>query len=187
MLPCLCQTNNGGVFKGALEIRSFGKGEVILPAGHTEHFLSIVLSGLTRHFVTNANGEDVSFDFSFKNDFNCAFASFITAQPSHVGVEAIQPTVLASMPFDFLQGLYAKHPESNYIGRFAVEQYYLWREQREVSLLIDTPEERYLRLVQKQPHFLQEVPLKYLATYLNIKPESLSRIRKRIIERQRNS
>ncbi len=172
------------VFKGALNIRYFEKNQVILHAGERERYLSMMLSGLTRHYVVNESGEDVSFDFSFQHEFNCSFASFITQEPSRFSIEALQDTVLASMPYDFLQGLYEAHPESNLIGRVAVEQYYLWREEREVSLLMDPAEERYLRLINKQPHYLQEVPLKYIASYLNVKPESLSRIRKRIAERR---
>lgn len=170
------------VFKEGMRIRSFEKGEIILRQGQTEAYLSMVLEGLTRHYVITDSGEDKSFDFSFQHEFNCAYASFIEQRPSRFFIEALQPTILASMPHGFLQHLYEAHPVSNKIGRIAVEQYYLWREERELSLLVDAAEDRYMRMVDKYPHYIHELPLKYLASYLNVRPESLSRIRRRILE-----
>ncbi|WP_373493162.1 Crp/Fnr family transcriptional regulator, partial [Aquiflexum sp.] len=92
---------------------------------------------------------------------------------------------LASLPYTFLQHLYEQFPESNKFGRTAVEQYYIWREQREISLLTDSASERYVKLMQKYPVYLEQVPLKHLASYLNIKPESLSRIRKKLMEKRK--
>ncbi len=167
------------VFLEGMQIRYFKKGELILEAGKTERFLSIVLDGLTRHFVLK-NGEDVSFDFSFKNEFNSSYASFVQQKPSQFYIQALQPTTLASFSYDFLQNLYEKYPASNRFGRLAIEDYFVLRETRELSLLTQDASERYKNLLQKQPIYLQQIPLKYLASYLNIKPESLSRIRKQI-------
>lgn len=167
------------VFLNGMQIRSFEKGEVILEEGKIEKFLSIVIRGLTRHYVIK-DGMDLSFDFSFKDEFNSSYASFIQKQPSQFYIEALQPTVLASFSYDFLHGLYEKYPVSNLFGRVAVEEYFVLREKRELSLLIDNATERYKKLLEEQPIYVKQIPLKYLATYLNITPESLSRIRKQI-------
>jgi CRP-like cAMP-binding protein len=169
------------VFQQGLQLRNYKKGELILRQGETESYLSMVLHGLTRHYVLTSRGEDKSFDFSFQHDFNCSYASFLTQSPSRFFIEALKPTLLASMPYSFLQQLYEAHPVSNKIGRIAMEQYYLWREAREVSLLVDSAEARYLRLLDQHPHYAHGLPLKYLASFLNVRPESLSRIRRRIL------
>jgi CRP-like cAMP-binding protein len=167
------------VFLQGMQIRTFEKGELIIEAGKTERYLSIVISGLTRHYVIK-DGEDISFDFSFKDEFNSSYASFVQKKPSQFYIEALQPTVLASFSYEFLHELYEKYPASNRFGRVAVEEYFVLREKRELSLLTENATERYKNLLQQQPIYIKQIPLKYLATYLNIKPESLSRIRKQV-------
>lgn len=169
------------VFKDGFKIRKYRKGDFILNEGETEHFLSIVLLGCTRHFIL-VKGEEKSFDFSFQHEFNCSYSSFIQQAPSRFFIQALEDAVLASIHHDFLQQLYQHYPGSNKFGRTAVEQYYIWREQREISLLTDSASERYEKLMLKYPAYLEQVPLKFLASYLNIKPESLSRIRKKLME-----
>ena len=167
------------VFLKGMKVRSFKKGEYVLSAGETENYLSIVISGLTRHYLIK-DGEDISFDFSFKDDFNSSYASFVQREPSRFYIEALQPTVLASFSHNYLHKLYQDYPGSNRFGRVAIEQYFVFREKREISLLMDNATERYKKLLKEYPEYIQQIPLKYLASYLNIKPESLSRIRKNI-------
>lgn len=169
------------VFKQGFKVRKYHKGDFILNEGETERFLSIVIAGCTRHYVM-VKGEEKSFDFSFQHEFNCSYSSFIQQSPSIFYIHALEDTILASIHYNFLQQLYLQYPESNKFGRTAVEQYYIWREKREISLLTDSAGERYEKLLQKYPIYLEQVPLKYLASYLNIKPESLSRIRKKLFE-----
>ncbi|MFO7823086.1 MAG: Crp/Fnr family transcriptional regulator [Cyclobacterium sp.] len=165
------------VFSEGLSIRVFKKGMTVLNTGEVEPYLSIVLDGLTRHYLLLPNGEEKCFDFSFQHEFNCSYASYIQQKPSVFHIQALEDTVLASLHKNFLDQLYEQYPISNKFGRIAVEQYYLWREKRELSLLVDDAKTRYLNLMRKYPEYLQQVPLKYLASYLNLKPESLSRIR----------
>jgi CRP-like cAMP-binding protein len=167
------------VFLKGMKVRIFKKDEDILSAGEMENYLSIVISGLTRHYLIK-DGEDISFDFSFQNDFNSSYASFVQREPSRFYIEALQPTVLASFSYDYLHKLYEDYPGSNLFGRVAIEQYFVFREKRELSLLMDNATERYQKLLKEYPEYIQQIPLKYLASYLNIKPESLSRIRKNI-------
>jgi signal-transduction protein with cAMP-binding, CBS, and nucleotidyltransferase domain len=168
------------VLKQGFRIRKYRKGDVILKEGQTETYLSILLSGITWHYVL-VRGEEISFDFSFQNEFNCSYSSFIQQSPGRFYIQALDDCVLASLHYDFLQQLYEQFPISNKFGRTAVEQYYLWRERRELSLITESAKERYTHLLEKYPVYLERVPLKYLATYLNIKPESLSRIRKQLL------
>jgi len=167
------------VFLRGMKVRTFKKNEYILSAGETENYLSIVISGLTRHYLIK-DGEDISFDFSFRNDFNSSYASFVQREPSRFYIEALQPTILGSFSYDYLHKLYEDYPGSNRFGRVAIEQYFVFREKRELSLLMDNATERYKKLLKEYPEYIQQIPLKYLASYLNIKPESLSRIRKKI-------
>jgi hypothetical protein len=79
-----------------------------------------------------------------------------------------------------LQEIYAETNIGNTIGRLASEDLYIKKSKREVSLLNQSAEERYLNLFKEQPHLLNHLPLKYIAAYIGITPQALSRIRKRI-------
>lgn len=68
----------------------------------------------------------------------------------------------------------------NAIGRKASEELFLKKSQRELSLLSETAEQRYLNLFTEQPELIKEIPLKYIASYIGITQQALSRIRKRI-------
>jgi CRP-like cAMP-binding protein len=170
-------------FTKQMRFRHFKKGEVILSAGQREPFLSIVLYGLTRHYLLNAKGEDKSFDFSFQFEYSFAFDAFVSQQPSKFYIEALEDTLLASIHFDDLRKLHEERPEVNLISEQAAQAYQSWRQERELSLLMDDAETRYLSLMKNHPEYIQQVPLKYLASYLNIKPESLSRLRRKIAQR----
>lgn len=170
------------VFLDGMTMRTFKTGEMILNAGDIEKYLSIVIRGLTRHYVIH-DGNDLSFDFSFEEEFNSSYASFVQQKPSRFYIEALQPTLLASFSYDFLNYLYNHYPESNQFGRVAIEEYFILRETRELSLLTDNATQRYQNLLDNDPVYVSQIPLKYLASYLNIKPESLSRIRKEILQK----
>lgn len=172
-------------FAEGLVIRRYDKGDVIIRAGEVESYLSIVLEGVTRHYVINRRGDDVSFEFSFPLEFNSSYASFLSRNPSRFFIEAMEPTILASMPYSYLMELYRKYPERSLASKSAIENYYIWREEREISLLTETAMERYTNLIKRSPEYLENVPLKHLASYLNIRPESLSRIRKEWRKNQR--
>jgi hypothetical protein len=76
---------------------------------------------------------------------------------------------------------FQKHASiGNFLGRIAAEDLYLRKAERELSFLTETAEERYLHLIEKDKTLLQNVPLKYIASYIGITPQALSRIRKRI-------
>ena len=82
--------------------------------------------------------------------------------------------------YNDLQKIYDETEIGNKIGRLASEDLFLKKSKRELSLLTETAEQRYLNLFSEQLHLLKQVPLKYIASYIGITPQSLSRIRKRI-------
>ena len=83
--------------------------------------------------------------------------------------------------FDDLQELYERSKVGNYLGGISAENLYVRKTQREISLLIHSAEERYNNLVKAYPHFIREIPLKHIASYIGITPQALSRIRKQLL------
>ena len=119
-------------------------------------------------------------DFVFKGQFMSAYDSFLTQSPSTYQTETLTETTLWRLSFNDLQDIYKRTEIGHIIGRVTAENLFLMKSQREQSLLNDTAEKRYLNLFTERPQLIKEIPLKYLASYIGVTPQALSRIRKRI-------
>lgn len=172
-------SNEWALFASKLEQSTFGKKETILPVGRVARYLSFVETGVVRFFIPKIDN-DLTFSFVFGGNFMSAYDSFISQTPSQYAIETLMPTTLWRISYQNLQDIYTHTQVGNVIGRFAAEQIYLRKAQRELSLLNDTAEQRYLKLFTEQPELIQQIPLKYIASYIGITPQALSRIRKRI-------
>ena len=104
----------------------------------------------------------------------------MTQTPSEYELQALTETVVWQISFDDLQKVYSQTKAGNYLGRFASEKLFLAKSKRELSLLKYNAKERYLRLFSEQPDILKFIPLKYVASYIGITPQGLSRIRRQI-------
>lgn len=160
--------------------QKFPKKTLILKEGKTENYLSFIEKGIVRFFIPNAEGNDFTFVFAFDNWFVSAYDSFLTQTPCIYNVETLTETVLWRLSFADLQQVYATTSTGNKIGRLASEQLFLMKTKRELSLLKDSAQQRYINLMTEEPHLIQQIPLQYLASYIGITPQALSRIRKRI-------
>lgn len=167
-------------FSSRLTQESFPKKTLILRAGQTENHLSFIAEGLVRFFIPGDEENDVTFSFSFAGDFVSAYDSFLTRQPSIYHVETLTDTVLLRISHADLQDIYQHTAAGNIIGRHAGEDLYLTLLRREISLLRESAEERYRKLLTDQPKLIREIPLKYIASWIGVTPQALSRIRKRI-------
>lgn len=171
--------NDWLLFSSRLVQKNFSAREQILRQGQTENFLSFIEDGMVRLYIPKEEN-DLTFGFVFSGSFLSAYDSFLTQSPSVYSIEAIDNTTLWQLSFQDLQMIYKETEIGNHIGRKAAESLYLIKSKRELSLLNDTAEERYLKLFSERPELLQKIPLKYIASYIGVTPQALSRIRKRI-------
>jgi len=167
------------LFSSKLIEQEFPKKTLLLKAGQVEKYLSFIKRGIVRFYIPKEEN-DLTFGFAFENGFVSAYDSFLTQAPSLYSIEALSDTVLWRMPYEGLQEVYRETGSGNAIGRKAAEELYLLKIKRELSLLNETPEERYLNLFAERPQLLRHIPLKYIASYIGITPQALSRIRRRI-------
>ena len=168
------------VFSSKLQKCQFKKKTLVLKAGQTENYLSFMETGMVRYFIPKEEDHELTFAFSFSGGFVSAYDSFVTQSPCIYQVETLADTVLWSIAYKDLQDIYATTLVGNTMGRYAAENLFLKKSKRELSLLNDSVEQRYLNLFKEQPHLIRQIPLKYLASYIGITPQALSRIRKRI-------
>jgi|SRR5690554_2092032 len=160
-------------------MQEFPKKTLILKKGNVENYVSFIEEGIVRYYIPKEYKE-VTFEFTFSNDFIGAYDSFLTRLPSVYHIETITQTKLWRLSYHNLQMLYQDTEKGNLIGRLASEKLFLEKVKREISLLNDSAEERYLNLFTEQPELIKKIPLQYIASYIGITPQALSRIRRRI-------
>lgn len=167
------------VFSSKITRQEFPKNYILLKTGQTENYLSFVEAGIIRYFIPKMDN-DLTLAFVFANSFASAYDSFLTQTPSLYQADTLTKTTLWRLSYNDLQTIYSETEIGNKIGRFASEDLFLKKLRRELSLLNETAEQRYLKLFTEQPQLIKEIPLKYIASYIGITPQALSRIRKRI-------
>ncbi len=166
-------------FSSKFKEQTCKKKTILLKIGETENYLSFIKQGAVRLYIPKEDN-DVTFKVIFENEFVTAYDSFLTQKPSVFQIETLSETTLLRISYKDLQEVYKKTENGNIIGRKIAESLFMKKLQRELSLLNKTPEERYLDLFSSHPRLLQEIPLKYIASYIGVTPQALSRIRKRI-------
>ena len=124
--------------------------------------------------------KEITHWFSFEEDFVTSFHSFITGQPSVENIQLFEGSVLWAISKESLTQLLNQHREIERLLRIAYEKYYIRLEERFVNAQFKTAAERYQTLLQQRPNIIERVSLGYIASYLGISQETLSRVRSRI-------
>ncbi|RKN82967.1 Crp/Fnr family transcriptional regulator [Ulvibacterium marinum] len=167
------------IFKSKLVFENYPKNSIILKEGTTENYLSFIESGVARLYIPKIDN-DLTFGFAFAHSFVSAYDSFLTQSPCTYQIQSITPTKLWRINYDDLQAIYEETAIGNEIGRKNAENLFLIKSKRELALLNKSAKERYLELFSERPELIREIPLKYIASYIGITPQALSRIRRQI-------
>ena len=169
------------LFSSKLSKRGFAKKSLLLDIGIIENHISFIETGIVRFLIPKEIIEkEITFGFCFTNEFVSAYDSFLTRLPSTYQIEALTDTIIWSISYPDLQEVYKKTRIGNIIGRLSTERLFLIKSKREQSLLNESADQRYLNLFTERPNLIQKIPLKYIASYIGVTPQALSRIRKRI-------
>jgi len=155
---------------------NLSKGSFLITEGKVCDHLHFIEEGCLRGFY-NHDGKEISYWFAFENDFITSFYSFITRRPCIENIQAIENCTIWTLSYQDLQSLYNNHPELERLGRLMNERYYMRLEERFVRNHFKEARERYENLIVHSPHIIQRIPLGYVASYLGITQETLSRIR----------
>jgi CRP-like cAMP-binding protein len=158
------------------ELRNFAKREKLVEEGEVEKYLNFILQGLARKFFIRKN-EEMVMQFSRENEIICCYDSFMSGEPSNFSVEALEPMVVVSITHDNVEKLYEFSPKMERLGRLIATQEYLKKESFEYNRVRLTSQERFINFIRNNSYLLQRVPQKYLASYLNMKPETFSRLK----------
>lgn len=158
----------------------FAKGELITRAGEVENYLYYLSNGIVRFFYYNpVTDKETTVDILFSEQFCLSYTSFVKQEPSLLSIEVLKEVTAYKIGREHLNTLISDiHFLEIKVG--ILEHLLIEKMQREAQLLLQSPEEIYRTLLEKDPKIIQNIPLKYIASYIGITPQALSRIRKRI-------
>lgn len=161
---------------GKITVRTFDKRVVLLRAGEVEKHMNFVVSGLVRMYFYKGRTEVIT-NIAREKDLVSASSSFLSGKPSNYYLETLEPTTLLSLTREDLDLIYARINRVERLGRELTTQFVLQKEEWEYECMRLDTRERFLHFVEKNPELMQRVPQKYLASYLNMKPETFSRLK----------
>jgi CRP-like cAMP-binding protein len=155
---------------------AFKNQDFIIREGQKEQYIYLMLSGTARIYILNETSE-TCVGFLYEGNLFSAFDSLVSGQGSAYYIQTLSKSeVLAVSRSDFYT-LLDKEPELERFWRILLERILLSRMQREVEMLTLSPKQRYENLLKRSPQVFQWIPLKYIASYLDMSPETLSRLR----------
>lgn len=160
----------------------YKKGEFFLADGQTCKYVGFVTKGLMRYYI-NHDGEEKTYAFSQENQYVCNYESFLPQSPSSKIIQAVEDSHVFIISHSDLQLLYANVRQGERYGRITIEAVFLQILKDINSFYTETPEVRYERFLNNHPDLQQRISQYHIASFVGVKPQSLSRIRKRIFNR----
>ena len=159
-----------------LEARKYKRNEFLCALGEVEKSLYLVTKGAVRAFYFDGE-EEQSIRFGYQNSVINSMKSFFDGSPSEIQIQALRQTeVLVLSRTDYFA--FIESSEAAMKGHIQVmNMIMLSMLERETDLLITSPKIRYENVLARSPQLFQEIPLKYIASYLRMTPETLSRLR----------
>ena len=165
-----------------INIRTFKKGTTLLREGQVSTLCYFVLQGCVRQYYL-VDGEEKTTEFYTVGQPITGYEGTLKKVPSKFYLSCVEDSILTVGTEEEEKAFYQKFPQFESICRVAVEDELAKNQAKLASYIIHSPEERYLHLMETRPELLDRVPQHQLASYLGIKPESLSRIRRRIMDK----
>jgi CRP-like cAMP-binding protein len=154
----------------------YKKGDYLTQEGEIENYIYFIVDGAVRAYFVSEH-EDYSIRLGYNNNIINSLASFITRQASELYIEALRKTQVLRINHSEFYSFINSDPDLKQAYTWMMEQLVVQQIERELDLLIDSPKERLNRVLKRSPNLFQHIPLKYIASYLRMKPETLSRIR----------
>lgn len=167
--------------KDHIPVCRYKKGQNLLTHGEVSSEFFFVIKGCVRLFYRTGEDEEEKTAFFYtENQFVSSYESFTKKVPAKHNLQCLEESSLALITHEEALSILQRFPKFEFLARIMMEQELIVYQDIISSFIQLSPEERYLKLLKTQPELLQRIPLYHLATFLGVKPESLSRIRKRI-------
>lgn len=172
------------VFNRLLKTRKVKRKEILLREGEICDFEAYIVKGCVRTFYIDENGSEVILQFSIEDWWFGDIGSFNDRTPSLLYIEALEDSELLILNPTRKEELLETLPHFERVFRLMLQRRISALEKRLIRTIARTAEDRYLDFIQQYPKIVQRVPQHYIASYLGMTPEFLSKVRKRIVTRK---
>jgi len=160
----------------SMVVREFCKKELLTKEGEVEGYLNFVAQGLVRKFFRKGKEEKVT-HIAKEGEFVCCYESYVSGRPSPYEIETIEPTICISISKQKMDNLYLQVPKVERLGRLVLTEQFIFNEHWEYDRVRYDSQERFINFIRDNSELFQRVPQKFLASYLNIQPETFSRMK----------
>lgn len=160
--------------------RTMRRHEFFIREGEACKEIAFIQSGLFRSFYLSDSGAEITYCFRFQQEFLAAYSAFISGKASMENMQALGPASLLVIQKSDMDTYLSEKPNWIKFLKIIAEQQYIELEQRIFQLQRNSAAERYSRLLEHQPEYIQQIPLQHLASFLGISQRHLSRIRKEL-------
>jgi CRP-like cAMP-binding protein len=158
---------------------SFRKGKLLLKAGEICEHIYFIKKGAVRGFIKEGS-KDITTWITAENEVVSSISSLDIKQPAFENMQAIENCELLALTYTDYQNLYIKFPEFNIVARKLLQKYYQDAEGRALIVRLTSAEKKYQFFLVRYGHLANRIPLKYIASFLGITLETLSRVRKKL-------
>jgi CRP-like cAMP-binding protein len=170
------------IIRSLFRLQKLKKGHQLLQAGTICKDIFFIQEGLVRYYAI-VDGEEKTSYFNKEGEFVCYYGSFLPQKPSTITIEALEPCIVYSISHSNMQLFYDQVKYGDRFGRMAIEEVFMNVSNQLNSLYNDSPELRYQLFLSRFPDIGQRIQQYYIASYIGVKPQSLSRIRRRLTEK----
>jgi CRP-like cAMP-binding protein len=169
-------------FAECIPIISFKKGSILLREGQVSRDSYFVIDGCVRKYYI-IDGDERTTEFYVEDESVASLQSYQNKTPANHYFECVEDCRLAVLNYEKEQELFKRVPKYETLCRMSMENDFGEQQETLAKFITSSPEERYKNLLDTRPDLIQRVSQYHLASYLGVKPESLSRIRKRIAKK----
>jgi CRP-like cAMP-binding protein len=164
------------ILESVLVHRKYAKGETILAEGEVCSEIIYIDRGLAREFYTK-NNKEVTEYLAVEGSIMMSIESLFKEQPSHIQIEALEPCVIYALPKKRLEEVALHNVNIQILYRKILEESLILSQIHADMLRFESAQDRYQKLIKRQPQLVLRAPLVYIASYLQMTPETLSRVR----------
>ncbi len=166
----------------SLSIRELKKSEYFIREGEQQKDLGFITKGLIRSYYVDTHGYEQTMRFIADMQFVSNYAALLSNQPTKYNFQCLEATTIVVLPFKAVIASYDSSHQFERFGRIVAEKSCQMHQARIEAFLFETAEQRYLNFVSQQPELFNRVSITHLCSYIGIKRQSLTRIRKNLIK-----
>jgi CRP-like cAMP-binding protein len=168
------------------EVRTYDKKVKLIDQGEVENYFNFIIKGLARKYFYKEDDEIIT-QLAKEGEIISSSVSFLSGEKSLYIVETIEPTTFISFSRETIDKLYSSDKKWQRLGRLLITDLFLQKEAWELERILYSTQERFVRFLSTNSNLFQRVPQKYLASYLNIQPETFSRLKHLLRTRTTNT